>query len=109
MLVAATIAIAVGGLAVVAAVLTEPAVAAPIPPTDAPVTPEDLRNPELPLAPRGYDVAAVDALLARAARTLEDEMRAPSFAPAEPPDEADPASGEELQNGGGDGAGSLHD
>lgn len=133
----ASIAAVVGGLAVVIATwLESEARTEPVP--TGPVTPEELRHHGLPLAWRGYAPGHVDALLARAAATLEQarfegpsqvhEGTVPGFIAATFGDQAgpggdaagtepdgdpyawawdDPSSGEELQDGGGDGAGGL--
>jgi DivIVA domain-containing protein len=145
----ASIAAVVGGLAVLIATwLESEAHAEPVP--TGPVTPEELRHHGLPLAWRGYAPGHVDALLARAAATLEQarfdvpsqvhEGTMPGFIAATFGDDAvpgaqevtgsqavpgaddaddepdgdpyawawdDPSSGEELEDGGGDGPGSL--
>ena len=87
------------------------------------VTAQELRAADLPTAWRGYDRGHVEALLSRAAQTLEevhrygtvevaeedDRPRAtprgapPSFLQFTEPDD----SGEELEDGGGDGTGGL--
>jgi hypothetical protein len=61
------------------------------------VTPDYLRQVRVPGHGRGYDRTAVDALLQRAAEALESALSAPEPA----------ASGEEVQDGGGDEAGGL--
>jgi DivIVA domain-containing protein len=144
----ASIAAVVGGMTVLIATwLESEARSEPVP--IGPVTPEELRRHGLPLAWRGYAPGHVDALLARAAATLEQarfdvpsqvhEGTMPGFLAATFADEAvrdeavpvaddapgeggagegpdgdpyawawdDPSSGEELEDGGGDGAGSL--
>lgn len=127
-----------GGLAVVAAGVVLIALAfvedprrVSAPSRRGTVTVEDLRHHELPVTWRGYDRGHVDALLARAARTLEDAQHyGPAAAPGDDghaaPDETSTAppsflagplgarpaiqpepSGEELEDRGGDGAGRL--
>lgn len=142
----ASLAAVAGGLAVVIVTWlesesrTEPA-------STGPVGPEELRDHDLPLAWRGYAPGHVEALLARAAATLEQgRVDAPSqvhegtvpgfiaatFAeesapeggdaakgsdddpyawawddPAPSSDDPEPSSGEELEDGGGDGTGGL--
>jgi len=74
----ASVAAVVGGLAVVIATwLESEARTDPVP--AGPVSPQELRNHDLPLAWRGYAPGHVDALLARAATTLEQaRVDAPS-------------------------------
>ena len=88
-----TVTLLVLAATVLAVALLEPepeGSAVPAPPTirDA----DDLRGLRIPLRFRGYDPGTVDALLAAAARELD----------ARPP-----ALREELEDGGGDGAGVL--
>ncbi len=89
--IAATAAL-VGLVVVVVTVLVETVPVAPLPDASAPleVTPRELREARPPLAWRGYDPGTVDALLARAAATLEAA-----------------GSGQELEDRGGDGPGRL--
>ena len=132
---AAGLAAVLGGLAVVAAALIERDTTV-VPSRVGPVSPHDLRTVRFPIVWRGYDPGHVDALLARAAAALEDAQRYGATGPAEggalpgfiartfdgdeEPEETEapadpgpaepapgPASGEELEDGGGDGAGSL--
>jgi DivIVA domain-containing protein len=118
-----------GGLAVVAAGIVVVALAfleggpRVLPPVrHGTVTIDELRHPDLPSTWRGYDRGHVDALLARAARTLEDVHRyGPEVQDEEtgpvtregvarspgPPAEPPSFLREELQDRGGDDAGGL--
>ena len=60
---------------------------------DGPITADELRRLDLPMRGRGYDPATVDVLLERLA--------------AQAPTAAQPPSGEELEDGGGDLPGRL--
>lgn len=120
-----TVAIVLAGAGVVIAAMLEHVAAPPVPRTGE-VTPDELRRHDLPVRWRGYDVGAVDALLGRAATTLEtadhygrepsDHDRAAATAPwflndgadaDESGEEDGDESGEELEDGGGDGTGRL--
>ena len=115
-----------GGLAVLASAVVVVAVAfledpdrAGAPTRRGTVTAHELRAPRLPVAWRGYDRGHVDALLARAARTLDEADRYgdpgdptgpitrtgvdATAGPAEPPS----FLREELEDGGGDGTRGL--
>lgn len=115
-----------GGLAVLAAAVVVVAVAfledpgrAGTPSRRGTVTADELRAPVLPVAWRGYSRGHVDALLARAARTLDEADRYGGTADTEGPisrtgvettaGPAEPPSflREELEDGRGDGAGGL--
>lgn len=114
MWVAAAAAAVVAGLVVLLAAFREPDGRVP-PSRHGTVTPDELRRATFPLTWRGYSPGHVDALLARAAASLEEaRQHAPSEVsegtlPAFLQDtfDEDPALGEELQDGGGDGAGGL--
>lgn len=131
---AAGLAAVLGGLVVVVAALAERDTTA-VPSRVGPVTPHDLRTVRFPIVWRGYDPGHVDAVLARAAVALEDARHygAPAEGGALPgfiaetfeDDEQDDAgggdpdgpvwsapaesgpSGQELEDGGGDGTGRL--
>lgn len=117
MWVAAAAAAVVAGLVVLLAAFREPDGRVP-PSRHGTVTPDELRRATFPLTWRGYSPGHVDALLARAAASLEEarqhtpsevsEGTLPSFL-QDTFDEDEPArrSGEELEDGGGDGAGGL--
>lgn len=115
-----------GGLAVVAACVVVVAVAfleddrrTVTPVRRGHVSASELRRPRLPVAWRGYDRGHVDALLARAATTLEDVERYGQHPTSEgpisrtgvdvTPSPATPPSflREELEDRGGDDAGRL--
>lgn len=117
----------VGGLAVVVAggllvamAFLEDEARRVVPSRRGTTTPAELRAPDLPIAWRGYSRGHVDALLARAATTLEDsrhygidpdEVTGPigregvdrTRGPAEPPS----FLREELEDRRGEGAGGL--
>lgn len=123
-LVAGIAVVLAGGVVVVAAMAETDVRAAPS--RVGTITPQELRTVRLPIVWRGYDPGHVDAMLARAASALEDALHYGSDAPAregelpgflaatfdeddvdeddEPPGQA---SGEELEDGRGDGTGGL--
>lgn len=68
----ASAAVVIGAVAVVIAAFGESRQLAGPPNRTGPVTPAQLRDPRIPLVWRGYDPGTVDALLARAARALEE-------------------------------------
>lgn len=105
-------AIVLAAVAVVLTALREASLEAPVPVRTGQVDLDELRRPDLPSAWRGYDRGHVEALLARAAATI-DELRhygttADTTVRARPSFLTLPeSSGEELEDAGGDGPGSL--
>ena len=117
---AAGLATVAGGVLVVALAFLEDETRRALPSSRGTVTAEELRAAELPVTWRGYSQGHVDALLARAATTLEDarhygldpdEVTGPitregvetTSGPAEPPS----FLREELEDRGGDDTGRL--
>lgn len=111
------LAVVVAGVLVVVLAFLEDERRRTVPSRRGTVTPEELRGADLPVTWRGYSRGHVDALLARAATTLEEarhygvEPEGPitregvetTSGPAEPPS----FLREELEDRGGDDAGGL--
>ena len=66
------VAVVVAGLVVMALAFLEDESRRALPSRRGTTTPDELRHPELPVAWRGYSRGHVDALLARAAATLDE-------------------------------------